>query len=157
MKKKEAEATCLSGSLSTSAEKKPCGEKGNQTTMYKFFQASSSSSSSSSTPKPKVIVTPQIYGIHVYTPAEIEQSHGLQKSFRNFWNEKAYELCSNNSKLIDKYAIQGAIYCSWTLHKTKLLQLEAEQLKKDMESVYTDTVTREYILTPVNRNLSESR
>ena len=41
-------------------------------------------------------------------------------------------------KLQNKFAIQGAIYSSWTLHKTSLLQLKAEQVQEDAKKVYHD-------------------
>ena len=113
-------------------KKKACGV---QTTMFKFFQPSTPSTSSQ-TPKHTVAITPETYDIHMYTQTEISSSQGLQQSFRRYWNEKASELCSDSSvrrKLKNKAAIQGAIYCSWTLHKTHLLQIQAEELQEDMK------------------------
>ena len=48
------------------------------------------------------------------------------EGYRKFWNEKAYELCSDKEirhKLNDKVAIQGAINTSWTLYKSGLLDI----------------------------------
>ena len=79
-------------------------------------------------------VTPEYYGIHLYSTAEISSATGLQKQFRSFWNEKAQELCAYKTvraKLHHKSAIHGAICASWTLHKTHLLQLLAKTFHPD--------------------------
>ena len=111
--------------------KKACGV---QTTIFKFFQPSSSSDQVHKH-SCVAVTTPESYGIHMYTPTEISSAQGLQQLFRKFWNEKASELCSDSVtryKLKNKAAIQGAIYLSWTLHKTDLLKIQAEELGEDM-------------------------
>jgi hypothetical protein len=132
--------------------KKACGV---QSTLFKFFQPSSSSDEvhkHSCT----AVATPENYGIHMYTSTEVISAQGLQQSFRKFWNEKALELCSDSvtrCKLKNKAAIQGAIHLSWTLHKTELLKLQAEEMGEDMKLIYPDEVTQKHMLTPITRNL----
>lgn len=132
--------------------KKACGV---QTTMFKFFQPSSSSDQVHKH-SCVAVTTPESYGIHMYTPTEISSAQGLQQLFRKFWNEKAGELCSDSvtrCKLKNKAAIQGAIYLSWTLHKTDLLKIQAEELGEDMKMIYPDQATQKHMLTPVTRNV----
>ena len=66
-------------------------------------------SGSSSLQKPCVAEeTPQSYGIHTYTEAEI-QSKDLTQNFRKFWNKKANELCKDKNvkgKLRNKMALK---------------------------------------------------
>ena len=45
----------------------------------------------------QTILTPQYYGIHVYSDVEIDKAVGLQKQFKTFWNEKASEICADKS------------------------------------------------------------
>lgn len=88
-----------------------------------------------------VTVSPEYYGIHIYTEEELSSSTGLQKQFRIYWNEKANEICSDKSirsKLHNKAAIQGTIYTSWSLHKTHLLQLQVEEFEAQAKKVYPD-------------------
>ena len=103
-----------------------------QTSLYKFFDCDSASklktginppaathvqASASTSRALTVPESPQEFGIHVYTQAQIESSKGMLKDYRLFWNDKVYELCSDvavREKLKDKSAIQGAINVSWT-------------------------------------------
>ena len=99
----------------------------------------------------------QYYGIHVYSDVEINKAVGLQKQFKTFWNEKALsEICADKTcrgRLQSKTAIQGTIYTSWTLHKTHLLQLQAEELQEEGKIVYRDQVAREADFSTIKKNL----
>ena len=69
--------------------------------------------------------------------------------YKEFWSAHARDLCANKDmrhKLKDKLAIQGAINTSWTLHKSTLLDLQAEKLKVFGHQAYPDTVCRPYTL-----------
>lgn len=104
----------------------------------------------------QIVVTPQYYGIHIYSDAEIDKAVGLQKQFKTFWNEKAHEICTDKTiraRLQSKAAIQGTIYTSWTLHKTHILQLQAEELQEEAKMVYRDQVAREADFTTIKNNL----
>ena len=119
-----------------------------QTSLYKFFDSDSAASklktgvnhpaaahvqASASTSRALTVPeSPQEFGIHVYTQAQIESSKGMLKDYRLFWNDKVYELCSDVSvreKLKDKSAIQGAINVSWTMQRSSLLQIQADEEK----------------------------
>lgn len=130
-----------------------------QATLFKYFKSGQQESPSTEAvkEKPKIARDPATYGIHIYTATEIESSPGNQREFRRFWNEKASELCSDSTvtcKLQDnRAAIEGAIYSSWTLHKTSLLQLQVEDIEARCLNVYKDEVVREYTLTTIRMNL----
>ena len=143
-----------------------------QTSLYKFFDSDSAASklktgvnhpaathvqASASTSRALTVPeSPQEFGIHVYTQAQIESSKGMLKDYRLFWNDKVYELCSDVSvreKLKDKSAIQGAINVSWTMQKSSLLQIQADEVREESKTIYTDPVGRAHLLTPIERNL----
>ena len=136
------------------AKKHPCTV---QATVFRYFQASEKQSSSSSLQKPATVAeSPKSLGIQYYSHKEIESASGLQKDYRKFWNDKATELCSDKSvraKLRNKAAIRGAIDSSWTLHKTHLLQLQAEKLVQQTKQLYSDEVAHSYELTVVTSNV----
>ena len=104
-----------------------------QTTLYAYFSKLSSSSqgATSSSRYPRSIsVTPESVGIHSYDSNSIDNSSGLDKEYKEFWNAQALELCTNKAvtqKLKTPKEIEGAINTKWTLHKTELLSLLAEK------------------------------
>ena len=131
-----------------------------QATLFNYFKPSGEQEPSTETAEKcqtKFIRDPPGYGIHIYTQSEIEKSPGNQKEFRKFWNEKAFELCSNPSvtrKLQgNRAAIEGVIYSSWTRHKTSLLELQVEELEAKYVKVYKDKVTRDHALIVVKKNM----
>ena len=132
-------------------QKRPCTS---QATMFKYFQPATCGEHSEA--RPSTVMTPDYYGIHLYTATEMSSATGLQKNFRTFWNEKARELCADKSvraKLHSKTAIQGAICASWTLHKTHLLQLQVEEVEDLAKRFHPDDAVRAHLLTPVTSNL----
>ena len=134
-----------------------------QTSLFSYYKSTagqeSSSSNSAIKDKPTrsvfASVHPSTYGLHLYTPSEIENCCGNMKEFRKFWNEKAVELCSDSSVTFklqgNRAAIEGAIYSSWTLHKTSLLQLRVEKVEAQCSKVYKDEVVKEHVLTIVRK------
>ena len=48
----------------------------------------------------------------------------------------------------------GAINSSWTLHRTELLQLQAEEVIEEAKTVYTDEVKREHFLSSIWANVT---
>ena len=75
---------------------------------------------------------------------------GLTSSINN---AKASELCQDKTarhKLQDKSAIQGVINASWTLHKSDLLELEAEELAVYL-SAMDDRCTLFLLLNPIKQ------
>ena len=120
----------LSSEASPAAEKRPCSSKGKiQSTLHKFFKNSDGDSKST---KPKMIeYSPEFFGLHTYSEEDILTSFGLDKNYKKFWNAKALELCKDEKarhKLKDKAGIQGAINTIWTLHKSDLLKIQAEEM-----------------------------
>ena len=148
----------MSKRLSTSQRADTKKRRTVQTSLYKFFDSDSASKlktgvnppaathaqASASTSRALTVPgTPQEFGIHVYTQAQIESSKGMLKDYRLFWNDKVYELCSDvavREKLKDKSAIQGAINVSWTMQKSSLLQVQADEVREESKTIYTDPV-----------------
>lgn len=116
-------------------------------------QACSSSRAISTVP-----VTPQDFGVHMFTLPQIQNSIGMLKEYRLFWNEKAHEICSDvtvtKEKLKDKVEIQGAINAAWTMQKSSLLQIQADEIQEEAKTIYDDPIGRAYLLMPIERNLT---
>ena len=133
--------------------KQPCKKNLLQASLFKFYKPGDGSSSK---PRPPVLQTPSKFNIHLYSEDEIERARGLNKLRLRFWNDKAVEICSDKSITDElnnnREAIEGAIHSSWTLHKTSLLELEAEELEDKAILVYDDAVARELILKNVKKN-----
>lgn len=133
-----------------------------QASLEKFFSptttAKQSSGSSSSSAAPKVVLTPEYYNIHIYSDSEIENAKGLQKDFRKFWNEKAREICADKgvrAKLRNTSAIKGAIFTSWTLHKTHILKMKADEIEQEAKVAHPDEVNHDLLLTSMRRNVDK--
>lgn len=125
-----------------------------QLSLKSYFEKASGDGSSTS--RASVVVTPNFYGIHLYSETEINKAVGLQKEFQMFWNEKAHEICADKTlraRLQNKAAIQGAIYTSWHLHKTHLLELQAEEVREQAHKIHQDAVSTEFRLRAVDNNL----
>ena len=132
-----------------SEQKKPCKV---QTTLFKYCRQNPTSTSS----KAAFDFSPQQYGIHIYSEDEIKKAVGLKQDFRKFWNEKAVEICKDKNsrdKLHNKNAIEGAIYASWRLQCSHLLQLQAEEVIEDAKACITDSVSRALFLSSIQKNL----
>lgn len=135
-----------------SEQKKVCKV---QSTLFKFFTPQENPSSSKAL-RESLDFSPHQYGIHVYSQDEIKSAIGLKQEFRKFWNEKAVELCKEKTvrdQLNNKNAIEGAIYSSWRLQCTHLLQLQAEEVIKEAEIYITDSVLRALFLSSINKNM----
>ena len=135
------------------AKKQPCSSKpATQSTLHNFF----GSCTGGNTDHPRTLeATPQLLGIHVFSAEDISSSAGLDEDYKEFWNAQAIELCGNEDvrhKLKDKVAIQGAINTSWTLHKSSLLELQAEQLTISVHQTYSDDIAAKHILSSVESN-----
>ena len=94
--------------------------------------------------------------INLYTEADISSAVGLQRDFRTYWNDKAHEICADKTiraHLGSKAAIQGTIYTSWTLHKTHLLELQAEELQGVAKQLYNDEIALLADFSTIKNNL----
>ena len=121
--------------MSLPPEKKVCTS---QSSIHKFFK--STCSTSTSKPMSGIQFTPDYFGIHMYKKSEIEEARGLDRDYKHYWNEKVIELCNDKQvrhKLKDKGAIQGAVNTSWSLHKSELLQIQADELHMCIAGKYT--------------------
>ena len=135
--------------LSQPARKQPRSSSATQSTLHAFFK---SSSDETTKPTLKVNFTPQYMGVHVFSDKDIADSSGLDRDYKKFWNAKAADLCQDKAvrhKLNDKAAIQGAINTSWTLHKSGLLQLQADELAVYASAVHRDEIAQAATLSSV--------
>lgn len=139
----------------TKSNKRSCTGSGKQTTLFKYYEKSSGISSSMKT---VVDVTPESLGVKIYTKEEKEASSGLKKTYLQFWNDKARELCQDKSvweKMKgNKRAFMGAINCSWTIHRTEIIQLQAEEVIELASKAYPDEIAREYKLSSIRKKIT---
>ena len=71
----------------------------------------------------------------IFSEQEVNESIGMQKSYRQFWNDKAEELCRSNAlKTFKPGEIQGAINVAWSLKKTDILKDQIEEVNKEIAS-----------------------
>jgi hypothetical protein len=138
--------------------KRSCAANRQQTTLFKYYEKTSGPSGSSSS-KAFVDVTPESLGVKIYTKEEIEASSGLKKTYLLFWNDKARELCQDKGVCEqmrgNKRAFMGAINCSWTIHRTEIIKLQAEEVIELASKVYLDEVSREHKLSSIRpKNIS---
>ena len=107
------------------------------------------------------VITPEYFGIRIYTTAEIQSAEGFEKAYRSFWNEKALSMCLNKFTRVklsqDKLAVHGAINTSWTLHKVDLLELKAEEMKRRILEVFSDKVTALRKISSIEKNVARMR
>ncbi len=83
-----------------------------------------------STPKP--LSPAQRFGLKVYSTKDIDAVEGMNRRYRQFWNQKANEICSDAHvlrKLSSKKAVEGAIAVSWTLKKTDFLLIQVDEMR----------------------------
>ena len=98
--------------------------------------------------KPEITAIPQDFGIHIYTPQEIEGRVGLAKEYRKYWNAKAKKYCLDKRLMskMDCTAVKGAINTSWILHKSKLPLHQADELVDKAPAVWPNKASRDHIL-----------
>jgi len=73
--------------------------------------------------------------IKIFSATEIEESTGMQKIYREFWNAKAEELCRSSAlKTFKSGEIQGAINVAWTIRKTEYLKDEVEKVNQGINN-----------------------
>ena len=73
--------------------------------------------------------------MNLFSEQEVNESTGIQKSYRQFWNDKAEELCRSNAlKTFKPGEIQGVINVAWSLKKTDILKDQIEEVNKEIAS-----------------------
>ena len=69
----------------------------------------------------------------LYTTKEIEESTGMTKTYRKFWNDRAEEIWGSQAlKSFKAGDVQRAINTAWTLEKTKHVMKEAEEVQSEI-------------------------
>ncbi|XP_068743106.1 uncharacterized protein [Montipora capricornis] len=69
--------------------------------------------------------------VKLFSGKEIADAQGLEKIRRRFWNEKAEELCQDTAlKKWKATAIHGVVDTAWTLKKTVVLVVEANNTRE---------------------------
>ena len=100
-----------------------------QTTLDKYFGGSGPPT----VPTPAAKKKCPYSGIKIYSDDEIRKSDsGLDRKFKQFWNKRIIEVSTDESckaLLPTKAAIKGAVYTDWTMEKTTLLEIEADEIK----------------------------
>ena len=79
-------------------------------------------------------------GFKIFTKNEIKNCKFiLEQARRQFWNEKAEQLCSHSETAnLSKTTINGIIDTAWTLKRTSLYRDEARTLDQNEEELFPD-------------------
>lgn len=83
--------------------------------------------------------------VKIYSKQEVDECIGMKKSYRQFWNDKAEELCRSNAlKTFKPGEIQGAINVAWSLKKTDILKDQIEEVKKEIASKCSTDILKKF-------------
>lgn len=76
--------------------------------------------------------------VKIFSEQEINKSTGMKKSYQQFWNDKAEELCKNNTlKTFKPGEIQGTINVAWTLKRADILKGEVEEVNNEVATKFS--------------------
>ena len=88
--------------------------------------------------------------IKIYSHAEIANSSGMTKVYREFWNAKGEELCRSSALNNFKPGeIHGAINVSWTLKKSKLIKDDVSKIQIEIKQECPDYLLKKFKLSRV--------
>ena len=74
--------------------------------------------------------------VKLYSDAEIQNSTGKTKEYREFWNKKAEEICREAEfAKFSKAAVHGVINTSWTLKKADDILNESREIGNALKNV----------------------
>ena len=74
--------------------------------------------------------------VKLYTDAEIQNSTGKTKEYREFWNKKAEEICSEAEfAKFSKAAVHGMINTAWTMQKADDILAESKKIANALKNV----------------------
>ena len=74
--------------------------------------------------------------VKLYSDAEIQNSTGKTKEYREFWNKKAEEICGEAEfAKFSKAAVHGVINTSWTLKKADDILNESMEIGNALKNV----------------------
>ena len=83
--------------------------------------------------------------VKIYSKQEVDECIGMKKSYRQFWNDKAEELCRSNAlKTFKPGEIQGAINVAWSLKKTDILKDQIEEVNKEIASKCSTDIQKKF-------------
>lgn len=86
-------------------------------------------------PSPTPFSAARARKVNLFSEQEVNESTGIQKSYWQFWNDKAEELCRSNAlKTFKPGEIQGVINVAWSLKKTDILKDQIEEVNKEIAS-----------------------
>ena len=86
--------------------------------------------------------------IKIFSATEIEESTGIQKIYREFWNAKAEELYRSSAlKTFKPGEIQEAINVAWTIRKTEYLKDEMETVNQEINDKCPVDVLKKFQLS----------
>ena len=96
--------------------------------------------------------------IKIYSHAEIENSSGMTKVYREFWNAKGEELCRSSAlNSFKRGEIHGAINVSWTLEKSKLIKDEVNKIKNEIKQECPDHLLKKFKLSRITLDKNITR
>ena len=76
--------------------------------------------------------------VKLYSDKEIQNSTGKMKEYREFWNKKVEEICSEAEfEKFSKAAVHGVINTAWTLKKADDMLSEAKDMATTLKNVPT--------------------
>lgn len=76
--------------------------------------------------------------VKIFSEQEINKSTGMKKSYQQFWNDKAEELCKSNTlKTFKPGEIQGTINVAWTLKRADILKGEVEEVNNEVATKFS--------------------
>lgn len=106
-------------------------------------------------PSPTPFSAARARKVKIFSEQEVNESTGMQKSYRQFWNDKAEELCRSNAlkTFTEPGEIQGAINVAWSLKKTDILKDQIEEVNKEIASkCSTDELKKFQMSKTVEKN-----
>lgn len=87
----------------------------------------------------------------IFSEQEVNESTSMQKSYRQFWNDKAEELCRSNA--LKTFTEPGAINVAWSLKKTDILKDQIEEVNEEIASkCSTDELKKFQMSKTVEKN-----
>lgn len=115
-----------------------------QPTLFDMCRPSTATPRPSSTP----FSAARAQNVKIFKEQEINESTGMKKLYRQFWNDKAEELCRSNAlKTFKPGEIQGAINVAWSLKKTDILKDQIEEVNKEIASKCSTDVLKKFQMT----------
>ena len=140
----ETEDRLSSPSTSSGGNEKPPAKPSVQRTLTSFFGAKSS-------PTARYATAAARKGVHIYSEDDILRSTGTEKERREWWNEKAKELCEDpQNNMLRGEAIDQRLHKEWRLHKAAKMLEEEKETTKSIEEIIGKYPDLEAFLGSIN-------